>query len=126
MVAGPWLCLNGIQPGQMGSFSAAGAGLAAGSPRRSFLLRTATMSRLLSVALSVVILSLAPWVPAAAQTGVEYGHMVSQPKGGSPVSSRAFEVKTRSSPKKPKAKRLQRRQKKPRAGSSRPNHHRKS
>jgi hypothetical protein len=65
----------------------------------------ATMSRLLSLALSVVILSLAPWAPAAAQTAVEYGHMVSQSKGGSPVSSRAFKVNHQSKPKKAKVKR---------------------
>ena len=64
------------------------------------------MSRLLSIALSAVILCLAPWAPAAAQTGVEYGHIVSQSKKPDlKPPGLGHDLKSRSSPKKAKVKR---------------------
>jgi hypothetical protein len=64
------------------------------------------MSRLLSIALSVVILGLAPWAPAAAQTGVEYGHIVSQAKKPNlKPPGLGHGLKARSSTKKAKVKR---------------------
>jgi hypothetical protein len=81
------------------------------------------MSRLLSIALSAVILCLAPWAPAAAQTGVEYGHIVSQSKKPDlKPPGLGHDLKTRSSPKKTKVKRLRRPKKKPQAGSPRRSH----
>jgi hypothetical protein len=63
------------------------------------------MSRLLSLALSLVILGLAPWAPAAAQTAVEYGHLVSQAKKPNlKPPGLGHDLKTRCSPKKPKVK----------------------
>jgi len=64
------------------------------------------MSRLLSIALSVVILCLGPWAPAAAQTGVEYGHIVSQSKKPNlKTPGLGQDQKVRSSTKKKKVKR---------------------
>ena len=64
------------------------------------------MSRLLSIALGVVILCLVPSTPAAAQTGAEYGHIVSQSKKPNvKPPGLGHDLKTRSSPKKAKVKR---------------------
>jgi len=64
------------------------------------------MSRLLSIALGVVILCLGPSTPAAAQTGAEYGHIVSQSKKPNvKPPGLGQDQKVRSSPKKAKVKR---------------------
>ena len=64
------------------------------------------MSRLLSIALGVVILCLGPSTPAAAQTGAEYGHIVSQSKKPNlKTPGLGQDQKVRSSTKKKKVKR---------------------